>query len=810
MDSGTDSTAAPSDATTVDPEPSALMQARRLFADGDDAGVLHLAEAVDTETVARHRGALMRLIGLSALRQGDGGAARAWLEEAAPLLGDQDVALLVALGGACLAEQAARPAEVYFRRALTLAPGAVGANVGLAWALERRNDRVGALRAWRQAMAALVSISPAAGDAWMLGLPESMARAPVLALAQRYRDAGDPGAADDLLARLTALDPRNSAVQAHARPGPGAAWRGEDAAPALRRSPDAEHGVVLRADRGPEAPPDTPGQDGPHGLVDAAEAAARAGDRDRAVALYGEAGTMLRDDPAPPDDGLVALALGVADALRSLGDVTAASDLLGHLGTHRPHDPEVLRQRALTLHALDRPGEALALIETELRSHGPSSHVPLLMVHASLLRRADRLDDAVAMCRRAVEAAPGDAEPHRLLSVLLEQRGLEDEALATAWAALARDPALIWCHGLIARVLERRNQIDPAVEHYARALDIEPDSVDTHVALGLLLLKRGDWAAGWDEYEWRILKTDRPAESFLPPPWTGERLPRDGRLLVWHEMQGVVEALTFLRLAPAAARQAQASLVLEVDPRLVTPLARALPEATVLPFADPPLPATRDEAIVAQIPFGSLARLVGPDPANGVTDAPTLAADPDLVETLRARYLGGTDAALVVGICWSPLAPRRRTDRVVPLEVWGPVLETEAVRFVSVQPGPAAETDLARMRATTGADIVHDRTIDGTRDLDALAAQIAAMDLVVTADSLTAHLAGSLAVPGVLLLPFAPDWRWGLWRTQTAWYPSLRLVRQTRPGDWSGPIARAARALADYRDAARADAGGQP
>ncbi|SDE76188.1 tetratricopeptide repeat protein [Rhodospira trueperi] len=767
-----------------------LTQAQRLFAAGDDVGVRALAGALGEDQAPDERGTFMRLLGLAALRQGDAKAARGWLEDARAVLGDADATLNVALGGACLADGAFGTAETHFRRVLAQRPDAVGANIGLACTLERQNDRTGALEAWRDAMAAMVGRMRADSDPWMLGLPAAFGRAPVLEMAGQLYRHGDATAADRLVERVLAIFPTDAAALDLRRQIPATGAEAAEARP--EPGGDAGHGPPINTD--PVAP---------QSLMTKAEEAEGAGQHDRARTLFRKAGALAVDAPSPLEDEVVSLALAAADALRRLGDPGPAADLLARLAERRPHDPEVVRLRALTLHAAGQTETAVTVIEQTMESHGTPPPVSLLLVHASLLRRLDRPDAAAASCRRAIAANPLVGAPFHHLAQILEQAGRGDEAVAACHAALLRGPDQSGCHSLIARILERRNQIDPAIEHYARMLEHQPDNTDVHLALGQALLRRGDWEDGWEEYEWRVLKTDRPADSFHQTPWDGGPLDAGQRLLIWREEQGAVEELMFLRMAAAAREAANAPLVLEVDRRLVSLVARAVADATVVAAANPPAEETHAPDIGAQVPFGSLARLLGPDPADVITDEPSIAADAAAVAEARARCLADTDAELLVGVCWSPLNARQRPDRVVPLEAWAPVFSLKGIRFVSVQAGPTAGA-LETLRADHGYDTWIDQVPDGPTDLDALATRIAAMDIVVTADALTAHLTGCLARPGLVLLPFAAEWRWGLSGTRVGWYPTLQLARQTVPDDWGGPIRRVAKALRHYQDKARA------
>jgi len=772
-----------------------LKRAIRLFQIGDDAAVRALGPLAEAEPNGRPKANLMRLIGLAALRAGDAEEAKVWLTRANGLFGEKDIAARAALGGALLASGAFDEAQVLFRTVLAQAPNAVAAAIGLARALEELGDSAGALSAWRQAMAGLITLTPAAADEWMLGLPPNITRLPLQTMAQAVGSAGDEACAHRLRHRLQTLFPdARTRTQAPPSQAPQAL---ETAGPlgAPVRSPDSGHGLML----------ETANAGAPQDLMEQARQAGREGHTETARILYRNVGNLVTCAPSPLDDDLAALALDAIAALRSMGDTATAATLLDQMFEHRPNDPAVITQRVLALRDAGDIKGALAAIEAARESPGFATNGPLLAVWASLLSGQGRPDDTMAVAEGAITANPKESEAWRTLAQAHEQAGRLDDALMASHGAVIRNPSFAWGHGLIARLLEQRNQIDPAIARYRLAQAIDPGNPDAHLALALALLKRGDWEEGWDAYEWRLPKTGRPAGTFSAPAWNGQAL--DGRtLLICHERQGVAEALMFLRLAPAAGRQAGGSLVLEVDRRMVPLVTRAMPDATVVAAADPPAPETRTSDIAAQAPFASLPRLTGPDPAAGVTPAPTIAADETRVTALRAQYLAMSDtpARLLVGLSWTPLDARKYPDRVAPWSDWAPLFAVPGVRFVSVQPG-AVESDLDRLKTELKADVIRDPVIDtDSADLDGRAAQVAAMDMVITIDGLIAHLAGALAVPGIVLLPFTPDWRWGLSGTRSVWHPSLRLARQTMPGDWSGPMRRAALALGGYRDAAQA------
>jgi ADP-heptose:LPS heptosyltransferase len=152
---------------------------------------------------------------------------------------------------------------------------------------------------------------------------------------------------------------------------------------------------------------------------------------------------------------------------------------------------------------------------------------------------------------------------------------------------------------------------------------------------------------------------------------------------------------------------------------------------------------------------------------------------------LRARY---KDGRRLVGLAWYTKNSKTGRVRSIDLSLLAPLFTLTDTRWVSLQYGDPEM--LANEIAAAGALILMDRTVDQLSDLDIFAAQIMAMDLVITIDNSTAHLAGALGVPVWVLLPFAPDWRWLLDRPDCLWYPTMRLFRQTELGNWQSVVER--------------------
>ncbi|OYD86201.1 tetratricopeptide repeat protein [Azospirillum brasilense] len=359
--------------------------------------------------------------------------------------------------------------------------------------------------------------------------------------------------------------------------------------------------------------------------------------------------------------------------------------------------------------------------------------------------------------RRAAALQPESAPIRNNLSDAHTLCGDPEAALAEAEAALARDPAL----------------------------------ADARLARASALLALGRFAEGWDAWEdrWTAEPWCRTAGRFPQPLWTGQPLD-GGRLLVWGE-QGVGDELMFATLLPLltqsstgetqSSTRALAGCLLECDARLAPLFARSLPEVEVVPRGRLPDPRLSAPDIAAQIPSGSLPRLLLRAEEDVRRLRPILAADPARTPVLRR---GGRRP--LVGIAWHTTNPKWARLRNVPLADLARTLHAVGADMVVLQYGDWAG-DVAALTAE-GIAIALPPGLDRKDDLDGLAAQIAATDLVVTIDNATAHLAGALGHPVWLLLSHAPDWRWLVGRDDSPWYPSARLFRQTAAGDWRAPL----------------------
>ena len=235
-------------------------------------------------------------------------------------------------------------------------------------------------------------------------------------------------------------------------------------------------------------------------------------------------------------------------------------------------------------------------------------------------------------------------------------------------------------------------------------------------------------------------------------------------------------------------RERVADVVVLTEERFTGLLAEAYPGMLCFSPLDPLDLRQRYPAATHHLPIGDLPRLFCPNPADLGYRPPYLKADEQTAAALRKRYGGSGGGSRLAGIAWRG-APDDRNSAAcrLPLELWAGILERPDLRFVSLE-GDDAQEDIAAIQSGLGVEIFHDRWIDRNKSLDAFAAQLAALDLVITVDGLTAHLAGALSVRTKLLVPAVPHWAWGLEGRQSPWYHSLEIFRQPRQGDWRSAL----------------------
>lgn len=414
------------------------------------------------------------------------------------------------------------------------------------------------------------------------------------------------------------------------------------------------------------------------------------------------------------------------------------------------------------------------------------------------LRQAqDNLPEAVVCYERALALKPQLAEAHYNLGNTLHALDQPEAAAASFGRAVALRLEYAEAHYNLGCVLEDLGRLDEALASIARALEIRPDYPQARFGQALAQLCHGDFIPGWRNYEsrWQSPDHDTPRRAYSQPLWTGRKLapePMPARLLLWGE-QGIGDEIQFAGLIPEALRSGN-RIVLDCDARLMPLFARSFPGADVVCGCGPFEAGTME--IAAQMPTGSLPGLFRTtEAAFAGGTSPFLRADSAERERFRARY---SDGKRLIGLAWHTRNQKTGRKRSIDLKDFDPLFALPGIRWVSLQYGNFDA--LEGQAAAANAPLLIDRTVDQFADIDRFAAQVAAMDQVITIDNSTAHLAGALGLPVWLLLPFAADWRWMEKRSDSPWYPTMRLFRQPKLGDWESVIVNVRNSLSEWEN----------
>src|SRR5262245_45065940 len=407
---------------------------------------------------------------------------------------------------------------------------------------------------------------------------------------------------------------------------------------------------------------------------------------------------------------------------------------------------------------------------------------------ANVLINQGKPDEAFPVYRQALRLQPHEAVFHSNLAHTLTLLGRPDEAEVSCRQALRLRPDFSDAHHNLAITLAAQGRFDEALAANAEALRLQPESPGARNCRALWWLQRGDFERGWPEYEWRWKIRGVSRRSFRQPDWDGS--PLDGRTILVHAEQALGDTLQFIRYAPLV-RQRGGTVIVECQAPLL-PLLRSCPGIDRLVAHKEALP-----DFDVQVPLLSLPGVFQTTLVTVPADVPYLFADPARVERWR-RELGGE--GFKVGIAWqgSLSFPGDRL-RSIPLAHFAPLAGVEGVRLFSLQKGPGREQirSTARVFASAGRLALTDlgERLDEQGAFLDTAAVMKTLDLVITSDTAIAHLAGALGVPVWVALSIGPDWRWLLDREDCPWYPTMRLFRQRRQGDWDVVFERMAAEL---------------
>ena len=438
-----------------------------------------------------------------------------------------------------------------------------------------------------------------------------------------------------------------------------------------------------------------------------------------------------------------------------------------------PGRADILNNYGAALAKLERLDEALARFDQALAGDPDNSFI--LISRAGVLVKLERPAEALSIYDKVLARNPDHAEVLTGRGTALSMLGRPDESMASLDRALRIEPKIATAHINRGNALVALTRMDEALASYAAALAVEPEHPDAHFNAAITRLCLGDFREGWKQYEYRWKQTknlpQRP--NFPQPMWRGEK-ELHGKTIFLPAEQGMGDAIQFSRYA---------SLVATLGARVL--LGARRPLATLMASVPGVSEVIADGETVPDFDLYcsllSLPLMFGTEVTTIPANIPYLRPPQERIEQWRERL--PQRARLRVGLCWAGNSGYfNDRNRSIPLERFAAILSVSGLDFVSLQ----------REVGEAQAAILRDRGViqlgQEFKDFADTAAVVAMLDLVISVDTAVAHLAGALGKAVGVLIPFSPDFRWMLDRTDSPWYPTMRLFRQPAIGDWDTPL----------------------
>jgi Flp pilus assembly protein TadD len=446
-----------------------------------------------------------------------------------------------------------------------------------------------------------------------------------------------------------------------------------------------------------------------------------------------------------------------------------------------PAAPDALVREAIVAHQggdFDRAERGYREALARAPTHPAATHFLGVVLY-----QRGQVEEALPLLQAAVAWVPQEAEFHNNLGLALAAADRNEEAIAAHRRALELRPghAIAWSN--LGLALQANNRLPEAADAFRRAIAVLPDFAQAHWNLSLALLTMGEFAEGWQQYEWRLAIPELVKEDYKSAGTRWDGVIRPGQTLLLTAEQGLGDTLQFVRFARQLA-EAGMRVVVHAQSPLLRLLATAPGVGGVseiggaLPLHD------------WHTPVMSVAGALAVDDASIPCVVPYLTADP--ARRLKiATELAMHAHALKIGIAWTG-SKRHANDRrrSVALATVSPLFTIPDTVWFTLQ----QNDDDVDVSSAPGAHAL--RRITEPNDFDDIAALVAELDLVITVDTSIGHLAGALGKPVWIMLPYAPDWRWQLERADSRWYPTARLFRQPRVRDWDSVVRQVAAELA--------------
>ncbi len=447
------------------------------------------------------------------------------------------------------------------------------------------------------------------------------------------------------------------------------------------------------------------------------------------------------------------------------------------------HDIDTAFRKAVRYHQsgrLDQAREIYAKILEIVPDH------PGALDHSGVIAIESGDDEtALSLISKAIRIRPNNPFFCNNLGNALRRQGNYDQAVAAFKKALKLRPDLKEVHNNLGNVLKDLGKLDEAIESFQAALQLKPDYAEAHHNLSLTLLTQGNFTRGWEEYEWRFQKAGWRSiypYRFIKPLWDGESFV--GKRLFVHNEQGFGDIFQFIRYIPMV-KDLGGTVIFETRKEIFEIL-KGFPGIDELMEMSPS--GKHLEDFDFYVPLLTLPKVFETCLETIPAEVPYIRADPEKSKYWKDRL---PESGFKVGLVWAGKTMHHGTrKRSCSLESFLCLADIPDIHLIGLQKGAAA------LQAGLFLDRINIMNLgESFQDFSDTAAVIENLDLVITVDTAVAHLAGALGKPVWILLAFSPDWRWLLNRDETPWYPTMKLFRQPKPGDWQAVLDKVSHGL---------------
>ena len=465
----------------------------------------------------------------------------------------------------------------------------------------------------------------------------------------------------------------------------------------------------------------------------------------------------------------------LGNVLKEIGELDRSVQAYQQALEVAPEDAEIHNNLGVTLKEmgeLDRSVQAYQQA-LEINPQYAEAHNNL----GNVLKEMDRLDESVHAYQQALKINPQYAEVYNNVGNVLKEMDRLDESIRAYQKAIQIQPNYVEAHINLGVVLREQVRLKESIQVHQKAIQIQPDYEEAHINLAITFLLQGQLTAGWKEFEWRRSRK----RDFKRPLWDGT--PLNGKSILIYAEQGFGDTIQFVRYIDLLP-DANTIIIVVCQPELKT-LFKSINRIDTLVTKGEDIPDSDVHVPLLSLPY-MFNTTLDTIPAR----IPYLYLNPEADSVFHL----GDSHDLKIGIVWAG-RPTHANDnnRSIDLKWFKCLLDIRNCEFFSLQVGEHREDIKQHGYHHTIKDLGKQFT-----DFHHTASAILQLDLVISVDTAVTHLAGALGKPVWTLLPFVPDWRWMLDRSDSPWYPSMTLFRQKETGDWSPVFEQLRLALTRY------------